>query len=506
MRADSKCRRWPTSAPCGSVERGKSGACEPDRRSALWRVIWFILILVLGYYALQRHFRRQAGASAYHFFNTLIAVRALIRKNYVEPVSDRKLLAGAIHGMLGPLDPYSAYLPPRQWNHFNHLTHGRHSGIGVRLARRRPDGFPLILTALAHSPALRAGVLAGDEIQAIDGRSVRGWSRRLLRRSLRGPPGAAVALTVRPPIGSAVTLNIRRGVLETRSVKGFRRAPGAAGRWDYLIDPVHRIAYVRISRFMARTPGELDQALQPLWRGGAPLKGLILDLRFNPGGLLGSAVAVARRFIRSGVIVTTRGRAAATRVVERANARHLYPPVALAVLVNPYTASAAEIVAGALQDYHRAIVVGTRTFGKGCVQEVFPLPGGRSALKLTTAWYYLPDGRNITRYAESRTWGIQPSPGGALQLSAAQNRGILEARRRSAVIYPATSALRAAARRRLGFTHAGPAFIDPQLGLALKLLRNQLKKPPSTAAAHLTRPFVSVSVPQSPAAPAPTTR
>jgi carboxyl-terminal processing protease len=453
---------------------------------------WLIAAVALGAY-LDRHGLFNTAPSphasdAYDFVGTLVDVRSLIQSNYVSKVSDSTLLDGAIRGMLQQLDPYSIYFSQEQWDQFDQETYGQFSGVGADIGHLNNQGPFVIITPLEDSPALKAGMMAGDQIVAIDSQSVQDWDLSQLLNAVSGAPGTLVRITViHPGSRRPVTLGIRRALINEESVKGYRRLSANAGKWDYMIDPEHRIAYVRITTFMQPTPDQLDQALLPLLHSPGRLSGIILDLRFNPGGLLDSGVAVASRFISHGIIVSTRGRDGHELSSASADGNNTYPNVPMVVLVNAYTASAAEIVSGALQDYHRADIVGTRTYGKGSVQSVFPLNGGQTAIKLTIAHYFLPDGRNITRMPNATTWGINPDPGNVITLTPDQDQAVLEAFDQGEIIYPANQNLDHQVDIRLGINPPTSGFIDPQLQRALELLVEQSTRPsPATSTVSAT--------------------
>ncbi len=463
-------------------------------RSASSLVAALLAGLAVGVYAQRRDVSppprapRVAPADGYTFFDPLIDIRNEIRRHYVEHVSDKKLLRGAIRGMMSQLDPYSTYFSPRQWRQFDQETRGKFSGIGARMARRGRRGPFVVISPLENSPAQRAGMLPGDRVLAINGRSLSADSGlRQMETLLSGAPGSSLTVTVlHKGARRPVTLHIVRKIITLHSVKGFRR--NANGHWNYWINHRHRIAYVRISAFMSGTASELDHALLPLIHSNGSVHGLILDLRFNPGGLLTSAVAVAQRFLSSGVIVSTHGRTKSSDFVARATPAFTYPDFPVVVLVNQYSASAAEIVSGALKDHHRALLIGVRTFGKGSVQNIVTLNGGRSAIKLTTAYYYLPDGRNIMRKKGSKVWGVDPSRGFNIPMSNAQNVAILEARERTDMLPPS------------GRNAPPKATVlsarDRQLQRALQaLLAQQVFSGQAPAPVQTTQPTVTASVP-----------
>jgi carboxyl-terminal processing protease len=307
-------------------------------------------------------------------------VLGTIRADYVDPVSSRKLVDYALNGMLTGLDPHSGYLTEQQWRDMQIETRGQFGGIGLRVTDQ--DGLLQVVSPIDGTPAAQAGVQPGDLIVAVDGRTVDGLSLSEAVAELRGPPGSAVRLTIqRHGRAEPLELTLSRQVIHVATVK--TRLIGDIG-------------VIRISEFTDQTDRGLRAGLRQLRaEAGGHLRGLVLDLRNDPGGLLDQAIAVSNDFLDHGDIVSTRGRRSVDDQSWTAR-----PGAAIAgnlpvvVLVNNGTASAAEIVAGALQDNQRALVLGQRSFGKGSVQTLMPLPGN-GAIRLTTARYYTPNGRSI---------------------------------------------------------------------------------------------------------------
>ena len=287
----------------------------------------------------------------------------------------------------------------------------------------------VIVTPLEGSPALRSGVMAGDRVTEIDGEGIFGKSTDECIELLQGEPGTTVVITVERA-GETIEIPIERARIQTLAVKGFHRA---SDEWQYVIDPARRIAYVRLTQFTPGCADEVRAALEGAMEEGS-VGGLVLDLRWNPGGLLSEAGAIADLFLESGVIVSTRGRSVPEEVREARSAGTL-APFPIAVLVNGGSASASEVLAGALQDNGRAVVVGTRTFGKGSVQSVRPLPrGGGAQLKVTEQRYYLPSGRSIHRLPGESVWGVDPDEGFWVEMTNEQTRAMLEVRRAEEII------------------------------------------------------------------------
>ena len=325
--------------------------------------------------------RRDAG-QPYRALDVFADVLAYIENGYVEEVKEKDLVYGAIEGMVGRLDPHSQFMRPEVFRSLKEETSGEFDGVGLELATK--DDQLVVVSPIADAPAERAGIQPGDRILRIDGAPTRDLPLAEAIRRMKGPPGSKVALEVmRDGFASPQTLTLVRDRVRTQSVE-----------WR-VVDAARGQVLVKVKTFQDRTDAALKKALDA---ARAQLKGeiqgLVLDLRNNPGGLLEQGVRVADRFLREGVIVSTEGRARRNVEVERAHAKDTEPPYPMVVLVNRGTASASEIVAGALQDHRRALVLGTQTFGKGSVQSVIDLEDG-SGLKLTVARYFTPKHRSI---------------------------------------------------------------------------------------------------------------
>ena len=303
----------------------------------------------------------------------------MIKQAYVDPVGDDQLMQSAIRGMLSGLDPHSEFLDKPALSDLNEDTSGAYSGLGIEVAQVNHQ--LVIVAPLDGGPAKRAGIVAGDVIEAIDGVVVQPDAIGTAMKQLRGPIGSKIMLTILHPDGDKpVTVPLVRERIRVASVTTRMLEP------DY--------AYVRISEFQEDTANELTDALGKLQKQHGPLHGVVLDLRSNPGGLVTSAVGVADDFLDAGMIVSTRGRLPQSDLKFTATPGDLLDGAPMVVLVDNGTASAAEIVTGALKDHHRALVMGRRTFGKGSVQTILPVGEG-DAVKLTTARYYTPDGTSI---------------------------------------------------------------------------------------------------------------
>ncbi len=307
-------------------------------------------------------------------------VMSLIRASYVEEVATDELIQGAIRGMLNTLDPHSSFLTPEMYAEMQADTHGEFGGLGIEIVIK--DGNLIIVSPIEDTPAYVAGIKSGDKIIKIDGKPTRDMEITSAVRLLRGPKGEAITITVeRPGVVDAQDFTIIRDIIKIKSVK------------SHLLDG--KYGYVRITQFQDRTGSDLSHHLSQLWlNNGDAIEGMILDLRDNPGGLLDQAVAVADLFLSEGLIVYTEGRDSEAQLSFSAQPTIDSQDYPLVVLINGGSASAAEIVAGALQDHHRAIILGEQSFGKGSVQTIIPLDDD-SGLRLTTARYFTPSGRSI---------------------------------------------------------------------------------------------------------------
>lgn len=362
----------------------------------------------------------------------------LISRAYVEPVDQRQLFDSAMSGMLKDLDPYSAYIPPVEYKPFQDVLKQQFEGLGVNLVGPPVVERLTVVTPLAGSPALRAGVEPGDVILEIEGKSTEGMSVEDASKLLRGPEGTSVHLKMlRKNIDEGkddlvLEVDIRRAAVEVESVVGAQRKKD--GAWDYFLSGQDKIAYIRIDIFGERTTDEFRKALEGV---KAEVKGLVIDLRDNAGGLLPAAVDISDMFLERGPIVSIQGRQPEDRVVYDAKEGVTIPnEVPIVVLINGGSASASEIVAAALHDQGRAKVAGERSFGKGTIQQVFVMDGGRSGLKLTTAKYYPPSGTNIhrsPRMTEKDVWGIMPDEKLRVSLDEEQTRKLYKRWRNSEV-------------------------------------------------------------------------
>ncbi|MFQ5994595.1 MAG: S41 family peptidase [Acidiferrobacterales bacterium] len=359
----------------------------------------YTLILFLGVFigaglsldsaVLAKRANSQAGPSTLPLdeLKTFTEVFSKIKSDYVEDVQDKKLLEDAITGMLSGLDPHSTYLDPQGYKEVRIGTEGQFGGLGIEVTME--NGFVKVVSPIEDTPAARAGLKPGDLIVRLDDKAVKGMTLAQAVKMMRGKPGSNITLTVvREGENKPLKVTITRAVIKIRSVK------------SRLLEPNY--GYVRVTQFQANTAKNLRKALRKLEKDNdGKLTGVILDLRNNPGGVLNAAVAVSDLFLKKGTIVYTEGRVDDSKLTFEAQPDEALEDAPIVVLVNGGSASASEIVAGALQDNGRAIVMGTKTFGKGSVQTIMPMSNG-AALKLTTARYFTPNGRSI------QATGIEP--------------------------------------------------------------------------------------------------
>ncbi|MBF6560200.1 MAG: S41 family peptidase [Candidatus Binataceae bacterium] len=337
-----------------------------------------VCVLVIGDLAVQR--AQALPDDTYQQLQTFANVLAIVQKNYVEPVSTKDLINGAITGMLASLDPHSAYLTPDLYRDLEVETRGSFGGLGIEITIK--DDMLTVVSPIEGTPAYKAGIKSGDQIVKIDNDFTKGMSLTDAVQRMRGPKGSKIHLTIhREGIPDLFTVTVARDVIKIASVKAKPIADG--------------FDYIRISTFQDGSDTDVEKALDKFTKEHhGHIKGLVLDLRDNPGGLLNQAVSIGDDFLDGGLVVYTQGRDANQQQKYFAHKKKDFDDYPMVVLVNGGSASASEIVAGALQDQRRAIIAGTLTFGKGSVQTILPLDDD-SALRLTTARYYTPSGRSI---------------------------------------------------------------------------------------------------------------
>jgi carboxyl-terminal processing protease len=344
----------------------------------------FLLLPILGLFLV--HPVKIWAEERYTELQSFSKILNLVQQYYVDPVDTKKLITGAIKGMLKELDPHTNYMPNEIFKDFESETAGEFGGIGIEISIQ--NGILTIISPIEDTPAWKAGIKAGDKIVAIDNQTTKGFTLVEASALLKGKNGAPIVLSVaRENVEKPLDIKIVRGQVKLKSVKSVQLDNG------YL--------YIRITSFIESTSKELEKVLADYSSKNKKFEGILLDLRRNPGGLLEQAIKVSDLFIKDGIIVSTIGRDPKSKEVSNSTKTAPYPETPIVVLINEYSASASEIVSGALQDNKRALIVGERSFGKGSVQSVIKLGDG-SGLKLTVARYYTPSGVSI------QSEGIKP--------------------------------------------------------------------------------------------------
>ncbi|MFO0808000.1 MAG: S41 family peptidase [Gemmataceae bacterium] len=440
-----------------------------------WNLVWLVgvpftilLALAIGYGAPPLRGEHPDA----ELVRILVDVLGEVDRSYVRELDDagrRKLVEDMINGGLERLDPHSTFFNAYEYRQFDRKSEGKFGGIGIQVSQDRTAGTMTVTAPMVGTPAYEAGILAGDRIVKIDGRPLDILKPDEAIDLIQGDPGTIVTLTIeRGGSPSLTELTITRAIVEIETVLGDRRNPLDPKEWEFTIDGEANVALIRLTEFDKPTAPTLKQVLDRLDATG--VRGLVLDLRGNPGGLLVSSVEIADLFLADGKVVSTRGRKGNEKVY---TARKDGTPFEradrpIAVLTDRYSASASEIVAAALQDHDRAVVVGERTYGKGSVQEIYTLANHSVALKLTTQSYWRPSGKNIHRFPDSNEaddWGVRPSAGFAVELSEDERRVWAAARRARDVV-----------RGKGNEQPAGPPIIDKVLDRALSYVRGELAK------------------------------
>jgi carboxyl-terminal processing protease len=416
--------------------------------------------------------RRKQDDEYYELYRAFADTMDQIERNYVKKVSRRELMEAAIKGMLTKLDPHSSYINPQDLDRFKTSVESQFGGIGIQVSGE--GGQLKVISPLVGSPAYEAGVQAGDRILEIEGQSTEGIELDEAIRRMKGETGTSVTIKVlHSGSNKAETFTINREIIQLETVLGDRRKTD--DRWDFMLDHDRRIGYIRVAAFSRDTAEDVESALKELKKQN--FRALILDLRFNPGGLLTSAIEISDLFISEGRIVSTAGRNSAERSWD-ARKPGTYEGFPMVVLVNRFSASASEIVAACLQDHKRAVVVGERTYGKGSVQNVIELEEGRSALKMTTAGYLRPSGKNIDREAAqtSDEWGVFPDEGFEVKLGEGELGRLMLVRRQRDIVQVHAKGDEEEKDQSDGEKEA--EFVDKQLQKALDYLAEQLAEKP----------------------------
>ncbi len=406
-------------------------------------------------------------ADVFKQLDLLVEVRHELVENYVEAPDQVDLVEAAVQGMVDSLDdPYTVFVPAEHVEQFSDRLTGSFSGIGAEIDMQ--DGRPRIVTPLEDSPAWKSGIMAGDIILEVDGESTQDESQMDVIQRIKGEAGTDVVLRVRRATGEELDISVTRAEIKVQTVRGARRT--ADQSFDFMLDPVNKIGYVRLSQFTDKTVEELRAALIELNEQEA--RGLILDVRFDPGGLLESAWKVSDMFLTEGQrIVSTKGRKWKEQVFD-STADTVMPDTPLVVLANEGSASASEVVTGALSDNKRALFVGTRTFGKGSVQQVRGLESGLGALKLTGAYYYLPSGRNIHKKPDAEVWGVDPDEGAYVPMTFEQYEKMIKTRREADTIRAENGHEDAAS---ITPDYIENSLHDPQLAAALRAVLGKVE-------------------------------
>ena len=354
----------------------------------------------------------------YELFRLFADTLDQVERNYVNDISRRELMEAAIQGVVSKLDQHSNYIAPSELEEFRIDVEAEFGGIGISFSKPSKKDWLQVISPIAGSPAYRAGILAGDLITHIEDTPTNELERKETVRRIKGKLGTKVRLTVRHLDRTSEKIEVERQIIRVETVLGDTRNEDAS--WDFMLDDENKIGYIRLAAFARHTTSDLRKVLEKLQ--SEKMNGLILDLRNNPGGLLSSAIQISDMFVAEGRIVSTSGRNVEDKRWDERR-RGTYSDFPMLVLVNNYSASASEIVAACLQDHDRAIVVGERTYGKGSVQNIIELEQGRSALKLTTAQYFRPSGKNIHRFkgaTEKDEWGVLPNSGWNVKLTRAE--------------------------------------------------------------------------------------
>jgi carboxyl-terminal processing protease len=356
----------------------------------------------------------------YELVHLLVDVLQEVRNKYVVEINadrERKLVEDMITGGLERLDPHSSYINPREYKQFNKTSKGKFGGVGIQVGFDRQNrGQLTVVSPMVGTPAYEGGVLAGDLILKIDGKSTENMRLNEAVDMIQGDKGEPITLTVlHESAKEPVDIHLVRDEIQVQSVLGDKRKSTDPKQWNFMYDKENKIGYIRLVAFTETAAAEMKAAVESLEHEG--VRGLIIDLRNNPGGLLRAAVEISDLFLREGRIVSTKGRNQKEETYDAKPEGTLLLPeerYPIVILINKFSASASEIVSAAMQDHHRAVIIGERSYGKGSVQNIILMEHDTSALKLTTASYWRPSGKNIHRFPDSKEtdeWGVKPDEG-----------------------------------------------------------------------------------------------
>ncbi|HEX3150893.1 MAG TPA: S41 family peptidase [Gemmataceae bacterium] len=409
----------------------------------------------------------------YKMVRTVVDVLAEVDQHFVRPLDDeakQKLVEDMINGGLDRLDPYSQYMNADEYRQFNAATEGNFGGIGIHMGIDPRTGLLMVISPMVGTPAHEAGILAGDLILKLDDKSTEGMRMNDAIRIIQGEPGTKISITVvHEGTRQTETVTVARAMIEVQTILGLNRRDDNPKEFEWFVDRPASIAYIRIVQFTEHTFDDLKKTVERLEKEGA--KGLVIDLRDNPGGLLKSAVDVSDLFLTNGRIVSTKDRNGQGKSWDAKVDGTLLEPAAehpIAVLINKNSASAAEIVSAALQDNKRAVIVGERSYGKGSVQKIIKLGGDPpTALKLTTDTYWRPNEQNMHRYPNSKDtdeWGVKPSPGFEITMKDDERLDYLRYKRAKDVV------------RKDKPKEADKPFVDRALVKAVDHLKSELAK------------------------------
>jgi carboxyl-terminal processing protease len=453
-----------------------------------WNLAWLLgipAVVVLGLAVSYSAPVSREQEQDYELIRLIAEVLSEVDHNYVRPLDPdarRRLVEDMIAGGLERLDPHTTFFSESDFKNFRRKNKGRFGGVGIQVVPDRGGNGLLVTSPMVGSPAYDMGVQPGDLIIKVNGVSLEHRRSNEAIDLILGEPGTDVTLTVlHEGDTKPQDITITRAVIDVPSVLGDRRRTDDPKDWDFIIDKDHQIAYVRVTEFDEPTTAELKTVLTRLQKDG--VRGLVLDLRGNPGGLLPSAVETVDMFVAQGTVVSTRHRRSDADQIHVAKpGNDLFEPASdhpMVVLIDRWSASAAEIVAAALQDHGRAVVVGERSYGKGSVQTVHPLDDKKSAVKLTVASYWRPSGKNIHRFPDAKEtdeWGVRPNEGFEVPLTDAERKEFLEGRRARDIVPGKTGHLPDKLRARID-----APFTDKVLEKGLDHIRKQLG-PAKTAA------------------------